>query len=91
MQLIFLFYLDLILHACKILLSCDSFGILKFATKQGLKWRPGSGWACDLILYLRRTMPLFSCIQNFKTLRDFSSHRIFEHVYEVLNVAKQNN
>ena len=31
-----LFRLDLILHACKILLRCDSFGILNFATKQGL-------------------------------------------------------
>ena len=36
----FLFRLDLILHACKIPLRCDSFGILNFATKQGAgkKW-----------------------------------------------------
>ena len=30
----FLFRLDLILHACKIPLRCDSFGILNFGTKQ---------------------------------------------------------
>ena len=34
---------------------------------------------------------LFSCIQNFKTLQDSPSHRIFERMHEVLNVAKQNN
>ena len=33
----FLFYLDLILYACKILLRCDSFGILNFAIKQDPK------------------------------------------------------
>ena len=32
----FLFHLDLILHACKILFRYDRFGILNFATKQGL-------------------------------------------------------
>ena len=32
----FLFRLDLILHAYKIYLRCDSFGILNFATKQWL-------------------------------------------------------
>ena len=32
----FLFRLDLVLHACKILIRCDRFGILNFATKQGL-------------------------------------------------------
>jgi len=31
----FLFRLDLILHACKILIRCDNFGILNFTTKQG--------------------------------------------------------
>ena len=30
----FLFRLDLILHACKILIRGDSFGILNFTTKQ---------------------------------------------------------
>ena len=34
---------------------------------------------------------LFSCLQNSKTLQDSPSHRIFERMYEVLNVAKQNN
>ena len=34
---------------------------------------------------------LFSCFQNFKILQDFSSHRIFERMHKVLNVAKQNN
>ena len=34
MKLVFLFRLDLILHACKIPLRCDSFRILNFATKQ---------------------------------------------------------
>jgi len=34
MKLVFLFYLDLILHICKIPLRCDSFRILNFATKQ---------------------------------------------------------
>ena len=33
----FLSCLDLILHAYKILIRCDSFGILNFATKQGLR------------------------------------------------------
>ena len=33
----FLFRLNLILHACKILIRCDSFGILNFASKQGDK------------------------------------------------------
>ena len=33
----FLFCLDLKLHACKIPFRCDSFGILNFATKQGLQ------------------------------------------------------
>ena len=32
----FLFRLNLILHACKILIRCDNFGILNFTTKQGL-------------------------------------------------------
>ena len=32
----FLFRLDLVLYACKILIRCDNFGILNFATKQGL-------------------------------------------------------
>ena len=32
----FLFCLDLILHACKILIRCDSFGILNSASKQGV-------------------------------------------------------
>jgi len=35
--------------------------------------------------------PLFSSLQNSKTLQDFPSHRIFERMHEVLNVAKQNN
>ena len=30
----FLFRLDLLLHTCKILIRCDSFGILNFASKQ---------------------------------------------------------
>jgi len=30
----FLFCLDLILHACKILIRCDSFEILNFTSKQ---------------------------------------------------------
>ena len=34
---------------------------------------------------------LFRCTQNFKILQDFSSHRIFERMHEVLNIAKQNN
>jgi len=34
---------------------------------------------------------LFSFLQNFKTLQDSTSHRIFERMHEVLNVAKQNN
>jgi len=33
-------------------------------------------------------MPLFSYIQNSKTLQDSPSHRIFERIHEVLNVAK---
>jgi len=37
------------------------------------------------------TKLLFSCIQNSKTLQDFPSHRIFERMREVLNIAKQNN
>jgi len=37
------------------------------------------------------TKPLFSSLQNSKTLQDFTSHRIFKHMHEVLNVAKQNN
>ena len=37
------------------------------------------------------TAPLFSCIQNSKTLQDSPSHRIIKHMHEVLNVAKQNN
>ena len=32
--------------------------------------------------------PLFSCLQNFKILQDFPSHRIFECMHEVLNVVK---
>ena len=36
MQFVFLYRLDLILHAYKILFRCDSFGILNFATKQGV-------------------------------------------------------
>jgi len=35
--------------------------------------------------------PLFRCTQNSKTLQDSPSHRIFEHMHEVLNVGKQNN
>ena len=31
---------------------------------------------------------LFSFLQNFKTLQDSTSHRIFERIHEVLNVAK---
>ena len=31
-----LFNLDLILHACKIFLRCDRFGILNFTTKPDL-------------------------------------------------------
>ena len=31
----FLFHLNLILHACKIIFRCDRFEILIFATKQG--------------------------------------------------------
>ena len=31
----YLFRLDLILHACKIPVGCDRFGILNFVTKQG--------------------------------------------------------
>ena len=34
---------------------------------------------------------LFRCLQNSKTLQDFPSHRIFERMHKVLNVAKQNN
>ena len=34
---------------------------------------------------------LFSSLQNFKILQDFPSHRIFQHMHEILNVAKQNN
>ena len=34
---------------------------------------------------------LFSSLQNFKTLQDSTSHRIFERMHEVLNIAKQNN
>ena len=35
---------------------------------------------------------LFRCTQNSKTLQDSqTSHRIFERMHEVLNVAKQNN
>ena len=37
------------------------------------------------------TDPLFRCTQNFKILQYFLLHRIFERMYEVLNVAKQNN
>jgi len=33
-------------------------------------------------------MPLFSCIQNSKSLQDSPSHRIFERMHEVLNIAK---
>ena len=36
MQFVFLFHLDLIVHACKILFQCNRFGVLNFATKQGL-------------------------------------------------------
>jgi len=44
MQLIFLFYLDLILYAYNIPLWCDSFEILNFTTKQGqLPWLPPAG------------------------------------------------
>ena len=32
----FLFRLDLLLHACKIFIRCDKFGILNFATKHNL-------------------------------------------------------
>ena len=31
---------------------------------------------------------LFSCLQIFKTLQDFLSHRIFLRMHEVLNVIK---
>ena len=34
--------------------------------------------------------PLFSSLQNSKILQDSTSHRIFELVHKVLNVAKQN-
>ena len=34
---------------------------------------------------------LFSCIQNSKTLQDSSSHRIFQHMHEVLNLHKIKN
>jgi hypothetical protein len=34
---------------------------------------------------------LFSSLQNFKILQDSPSHRIFQYMHEVLNVAKQNN
>ena len=34
---------------------------------------------------------LFRCTQNSKTLQDSSSHRIFERMNEVLNIAKQSN
>ena len=32
-----------------------------------------------------------SCLQNSKTLQDFSSHQIFQRMHEILNIAKQNN
>ena len=48
----FLFRLDLILNACKILFRCDRFEILNFAIKQGLSqiylldlWACGSIWS----------------------------------------------
>ena len=31
---------------------------------------------------------LFSSFQNFKTLQDSPSHRVFQYRHEVLNVAK---
>ena len=34
---------------------------------------------------------LFNSLQNFKNLRDFPSHRFFQRMHKVLNVAKQNN
>ena len=34
------------------------------------------------------TKPLFSFFQNSKTLQDSTSHRIFECMHEVLNIAK---
>ena len=34
----FLFCLDFVLHACKILIRCDSFEILNFACKQGVNF-----------------------------------------------------
>ena len=35
------------------------------------------------------TKALFSFLQNFKTLQDFTSYRIFERMHEVLNVGEK--
>ena len=68
----FLFYLDLTLHACKISLRCDSFGILNFTTKQGLNW---FGWRLECrqkfvdLDERKKTKPLFFYkIQNPKSI-----------------------
>ena len=41
MQFIFLFHLNLIFHACKILFRCYKFEILNFETKQAHVFLPG--------------------------------------------------
>ena len=52
MQLVFLFHLDLILHAYKILIRCDSFGILNFASKQGVNHVGAIGSATNSLGHL---------------------------------------
>ena len=58
---------------------------------------PEQVWWAGLVAVLYQmclyedTKPLLRCLQNSKTLLYSPSHRIFECVHEVLNVAKQNN
>ena len=47
--------LCLILHACKIFIGYDSFEILNFATKQGLRHMAAYGW----LLWRSDTTDLF--------------------------------
>ena len=56
-----------------------------------LRPQPAPAFAAIDACALQIDREISSCLRNFKTLQDLSSYRIFERIYEILNVAKQNN
>ena len=87
MQLIFLFRLDLTLHACKFFIRCDSFEILNFTSKQGVYFgviRGRVGWQA----LCRRSRVIFLVKEKMYMASDWAgAQRGFTHFLLVTRVS----